>query len=353
MKNGSTYIIFSFLLVCLLSFKTIGQDVHFSQNAAANLYVNPALTGIMDGDYRGVLVYRNQWGSVTAGTPFRTIYGSFDMKFRGGSSNNYLGAGLMIYSDQAGESNMFSTNHIELSAAYNMSITENGVLSAGLIGGVINQGFSESDAQFGSQWNGSEPDPTMASGEVLPNTSVFYPTLGAGLMFYSAMDTRTNLYVGGGVYHINTPTVSFTDVQGRLASKITAQLGGSYKLNRTIDIVPSAFLFLQGKAFGTNFGSLVRYVFEDADSYKGAVEKAFGIGAHLRLVGNQDKAVITDAIIFHCKLDFESFRVGLSYDVNVSALQVATAKRGGFEVSLTYTAGERDQRGGRLECPKF
>ena len=55
------------------------QDVHFSQQYAAPLFVNPAMTGLMQGDVRGSVIYRNQWASAMTGTPFRTIYGSADM----------------------------------------------------------------------------------------------------------------------------------------------------------------------------------------------------------------------------------------------------------------------------------
>lgn len=55
-----------------------GQDIHFSQFYASPLTLNPANTGLFNGNIRGVLNYRNQWNSFA---PFNTYAGSVDMNF--------------------------------------------------------------------------------------------------------------------------------------------------------------------------------------------------------------------------------------------------------------------------------
>ena len=52
---------------------TAQVDPHFSQYYVYPSWLNPALTGIFDGQYRVSGVYRSQWGSIT--TPF-TTYGA-------------------------------------------------------------------------------------------------------------------------------------------------------------------------------------------------------------------------------------------------------------------------------------
>ncbi|RYE11728.1 MAG: type IX secretion system membrane protein PorP/SprF, partial [Sphingobacteriales bacterium] len=48
------------LLLCTA--KSFAQtDPHFSQYYANPLYLNPALTGVIDGDYRATVNFKQQW----------------------------------------------------------------------------------------------------------------------------------------------------------------------------------------------------------------------------------------------------------------------------------------------------
>ena len=49
----------------------MAQDIHFSQFYFSPLNLNPAATGIFDGDYRIAGNHRQQWRSVT--TPYTTF----------------------------------------------------------------------------------------------------------------------------------------------------------------------------------------------------------------------------------------------------------------------------------------
>jgi len=61
---------------------------------------------------------------------------------------------------------------------------------------------------------------------------------------------------------------------------------------------------------------------------------------------------LTDAIIPYVGLDFNSFTLGLSYDVNISSLKTASQSMGGIEISLIYIKRHSDGRKG-VPCPKF
>lgn len=58
--------------VGLLSVSTLKAQVdpHFSQYYMYPSWLNPALTGAFDGDYRVTGIYRSQWGNIT--NPFAT-----------------------------------------------------------------------------------------------------------------------------------------------------------------------------------------------------------------------------------------------------------------------------------------
>jgi len=62
-------------IISLLLFITIGlkaQDPRFSQFYLAPQVLNPAMTGIFDGEYRVTINYRNQWNSILANNAFTT-----------------------------------------------------------------------------------------------------------------------------------------------------------------------------------------------------------------------------------------------------------------------------------------
>ena len=62
------------ILIVLLGTVTLAKaqvDPHFSQYYMHPLWLNPALTGAINGDYRVGVINRNQWSSIT--NAFSTI----------------------------------------------------------------------------------------------------------------------------------------------------------------------------------------------------------------------------------------------------------------------------------------
>jgi hypothetical protein len=60
-------------LVCLflviVNRSAAQTDPHFTQNYTYPMYINPALTGSSDREYRVSSIYRTQWGSIS--NPYR------------------------------------------------------------------------------------------------------------------------------------------------------------------------------------------------------------------------------------------------------------------------------------------
>ena len=54
-----------------------GQDIHFSQFNNTPLIINPALTGVFNGNHRVFLNYKDQWRSI--GAPYKTYAISYDV----------------------------------------------------------------------------------------------------------------------------------------------------------------------------------------------------------------------------------------------------------------------------------
>ena len=84
------FIVAIILWSSLLPRTTVAQvDPHFSQYYAYPLWLNPALTGILDGDYRISADYRNQWANY--GKPFSTAGVSIDA-----ATDKNVGVGLNV-----------------------------------------------------------------------------------------------------------------------------------------------------------------------------------------------------------------------------------------------------------------
>ena len=60
---------------------------------------------------------------------------------------------------------------------------------------------------------------------------------------------------------------------------------------------------------------------------------------------------VNDALIPYIGLEYNGFRFGASYDVNVSSLKTASQSRGGIEISLIYIKRPPGYRG--IPCPSF
>ena len=63
---------------------------------------------------------------------------------------------------------------------------------------------------------------------------------------------------------------------------------------------------------------------------------------------------VSDALIPYVGLDYGSFNLGLTYDVNISNFKVATQTRGGMEISLIYIFKQTDGSAKeKVQCPHF
>ena len=104
------------LSVCLVHYGQT-QDFHLSQYESSAQYLNPALTGAFEGNYRISAHQRSQWASI-ATKPFLTSALSFDMPVQ---KVNNLKAGAFILNNRAGAGNYNVVNFV-LSAAYEFKI---------------------------------------------------------------------------------------------------------------------------------------------------------------------------------------------------------------------------------------
>ena len=312
------------LVACALFFlKSDGQDLHFSQFQNSPLNHNPALTGIFNGDQRFAANYRRQWFEASA--DYLTFSGSYDMKFRRDGARNFWSAGAIFNYDRAGDANL-ATAFLGLNGSYTVGVTNGFLITLGAQAGAGQRSLRTMELTWGNYWNGSSVDPGLGSGEPTFDESNFYFDLGGGINFRLQKSSRTRLDLGVGTFHLNQPEYTFyanPDNPPSLPIRYAFQAYGSLQLLSFLDLQANGLYHTIGPFEEIIFGGLLNIHI----SRKRAREVQLGIGAHVRL---------DDALIPMVQLQYDGWRVGLSYDINTSGFEVATSGRGGPEISVLY-----------------
>ena len=314
------------------------QDIHFSQFQASPLLLNPANTGNYDGDYRVGLHYRNQWSSFIK--PFVTYAGFFDKKFKKELlGKDFWGAGIALYSDKAGTAE-FGTQVVELSLAYHKKLGQDKhLVSVGLQGGVVQKGINYDDLKFGNQYESVFYNSELENQESYVNNSIVYPQIQVGLNWHFKYTEKMKFNAGISMFNLNTPKESFyEESDNKLSTRFTINAGSDIKYSDQISIRPAILISGQTKATEFILGSDIGYKLRDVPMLK--VEALFGI--YYRS---------SDALIFVPGLQYNNYRFGISYDVNLSALREASKGRGAIEISIIYIFNQNEKLGIKRNLP--
>ncbi len=336
-----------FLLIVLLSLSLgslAAQDIHFSQFYSTPLHLNPALTGLMPGNFRASAHYKSQWGSVT--TPYRTMALSVDGSlFRGLIGDDFVGLGGFIYQDKAGDADLTNTQGL-LSASYNKSLNyyQDHFLSFGANIGFGQQSLDYNKLLFDEQFDGDILNPGLSNGESDLRPRYAYFDVSAGLAWFYSPDESTIFYAGLAAAHLNEPDMSFfSDEDDRLYRKFTGYGAIQYQVTANGHIIGRAMYIKQGPSSEINIGALGKFVL--SDRFDELDENALYAGVTYRH---------KDAVVLISRFDYGQIGIGVSYDVNISKLTAASNGRGGFEIALTYNGIFDNGSGDKIiRCPTF
>ena len=337
---------YAFLVCCLFFLPMYGQDIHFSQFQASPLLLNAANTGPTEhfeqnhyADYRVGLNYRNQWSSFIK--PFVTFSGFFDKVFskeliKGG----YLGAGLVLYSDKAGTAD-FTTQSFLGSVAFHMKMGANDehLISVGLQGGLVQKGANYDNLRFGNQYESVNFSSDASNGESLTSNSINYGLFNGGLNWSYRLNSDLKVNAGLSMFNLNSPKESFYESSDNaLNSRMMISAGANYQLSDLISIMPAVLFAGQSKANEFLIGSSMGYKIKDIPLMQ--VTGLFGL--YYRSA---------DAIVLTPGVEYNNYRFGVSYDVNVSSLRTATKMKGALELSLVYIFNDNPQLGIKKSLP--
>jgi type IX secretion system PorP/SprF family membrane protein len=307
-------------------------DPHFSQYYAYPLWLNPALTGVMNGDLRVSGNYKNQWANV--GNGYKT--GAFSADAR---PTDKVGVGLTVLNQAAGDAgfNYFSL-HGSFSYSIQVSNDGNQKVSFGLQAGLINRSFDMNKLQFGSQFNptiGFDPGAATLENFSSNNSTVF--DANAGIFYYDGDPLKdVNVFGGFSVSHLSRPKDPFsTAADGKLPMRFAMHGGVRVKVNSDIDVIPNAIFIQQLKAQVKGVGAYSEIKFQKGAGLIGGFMYRFG-----------------DAAVADVGYHFSNTIIGMSYDFNTSSLTRATAGAGGLELSISYVFHKRIQEPEPI-CPRL
>lgn len=340
-----------FLFCGLISFASMAQDFHLTQFHMSPLTLNPASTGLFNGNWRLTGNYRNQWQSVLPTVPYRTYSGSVDLSLRSGDFNR-LGIGLCFFNDKAGTSQL-TTSNVSLSLSYNMALSRNKdyYLATGLQVALNQKSINYNSLTFGNQYVNSGFDPLYNTGENFTTDHYSFSDASAGVLWYH-LRGRTNQYAGASVFHINRSNLAFiNNDQDKLYTKIVGHGGVQFPIGGKADLLPMILVMKQGPSFELVTGALVKFIL-DQNKNTGFGGTAFYIGPYYRMAGDNYHQVNNDAIILDTKLDVGNITFGLSYDINISGLILGSTGRGGPELAVQYV-GDWGGHKHKIYCPKF
>jgi len=336
-------------LILLLVPKASSQDKHFTQFYASPLTLNPALTGAMDGSYRIGAIYRDQWRQVLD-NPIKTFSMAADLRFeanRKKNSEDAIGLGIMFFNDRVSVID-FSTTQIALSLAYHkaLGINNNQFLTIGMQGGLSQRNVNYSSLQFHDQFNGVSGY-TGISSEFLPANNFAFPDLNVGVNYMAEFAGEGRFFAGASYHHVLRPKISFyenVDGGANMYTKLNAQFSASIPFDRSnrVSIQPRVLAAIQGPHMEINAGTNFRFAM---GQYGGS---ALHFGSWARPVRNNGGFGF-DAVVALFGLEINSMLIGLSYDLNLRALQ-ANQRQGAFEISISYLGNYDNEK---VLCPKF
>jgi type IX secretion system PorP/SprF family membrane protein len=295
-------------------------DPHFSQIYAYPLWLNPALTGVFDGDARFTANFKDQWTGIANG--YQTGAVSADCK-----ATEKVSLGLNLINQVAGSAN-FNYFAAYGTFGYGIAISADGTkkLHFGLQVGFIDRSFDAGLLQFDDQYNPLIGyDPNIASGENFLTTDALIFDSGAGIYYEDTnAGNKVQLFGGASIFHINGAPDPFAAPGIKTVLPVRFNIHGGVKIiaSESLNITPNIIYIRQQQ-------NQVRA----ADVYAELKSKdgnSLILGAMYRL---------DDAVVASFGYHINNIVMGVSYDINTSPLNTVTNGQGGLELSLNYIFG--------------
>jgi type IX secretion system PorP/SprF family membrane protein len=347
----------NFLLVLLLLIITNiqAQDVQFTQYMTVSTYLNPAMSGAFDGNYRVRLINRDQWTNFESKS-LKTLSVLGDIKLplqRNVSISDFIGLGLYYLSDRSRNLD-YNTNEVNIQVSFHklLNRARKNFIAGGLGLGITQKEINYDRLLFADQFNGID-EYNLPTSERLPPNIKAVPDLKAGLYYNVSLNKKLRLQTGVSSFYTLFKNISyysdFDDVDYFGNKKVISALrttvlaNFTYNLNSNTQYFPRMTASFQGPhqfvSIGTNYRK----------SFFSLKETALHAGANLR-VSNSNTSYQPIDLGLMAGFEILNFIIGLSYDFGIRDAAYYQKPTHSFEISLTLI-GDYDNEG--FICPQF
>lgn len=303
-----------------------GQDIHFSQFFFSPQLLSPAEIGNFNADYRLNANQKTQWREVSRPYSTFAVMGDGSLSF----TPEEIAFGIAIMNDNSGDSR-FNTFSVLIGGSYTYTLPNDDrhKLIGGIQTGLTQIRLNYDDLSFNNQYNGVVYDPNLPTGENFARNTRWYLNLNFGLGYRFDIDTRKSVTAGYAGHNLTSPDQSFFNDTGvNLPFRSSIYVTGEWRINEDLDAMP-AFRWMDQSTFTeVILGGAIRYrLIDERSLYRTVFAGYFG------RFGDSGIAMIGAEI--------DAWRLGISYDINVSDLETASRNQGGFEFSLQYLIGRK------------
>jgi type IX secretion system PorP/SprF family membrane protein len=308
---------------CLLnSAFLISQDIHFSNWQMSPLNLNPAQTGLFEGDGRLIFNYRTQWRSVQV--PYNTFSfgGDFNLS-KPLIKGTQEAVGLIFNHDAAGDGKYTVTDFkVPFNHKFSFRKDSGLTIAFGVLAGVSNVKVDPNRLSYDRQWDGDAYNGGLQNGENFQLQSKVYADVALGTVIQKQINQKWLASVGYGISHINQPNISFYNTKGvTLKPRHNESLQLKYSFSN-ISSVMLEYYGNQQQKFRENLAGL---------TYYHTIEPKTGTTVNIGFINRFGDAMITTLGLQH-----NNMRLQGSYDYNYSGFKRATNGRGAFEISFIY-----------------
>jgi len=328
------------LITVLGTTEVKGQDFHYSQFYNAPLSVNPALTGIFNGDERITGSIRDQWRAIPV--PWFNFSVGYDRKFYPKrNKKGFFGAGAFFNYDIQGESHLQLAN-LNLAGSYTRLINSRNLITIGALIGYASRGFNQQDLTWDKFWDPDRfiVDPGLGSGENFDLDRFGFIETSLGLNYRWQKSARTKLDLGIGGFHLTRPKARFITAETQklpirlslygiysreLTNKLDLQVDGLYQRQQTYNewLVGAYLNFYLNQSRGKEF------------------QFRAGLGYRSR-----------SAIYPKIGIEFKNIFIAGSYDIYLNDLAQEHGG-GGPELHIRYIIRHVKPQGKFKACPIF
>jgi type IX secretion system PorP/SprF family membrane protein len=295
------------------------------------LNINPAYTGIIEGDWRWINNFRTQGYYFTQ--PVNTISLSYDRPYY--IYYTQLGVGF-TYTYDALPGITIPSHNFHLSVADLVQVGELSYLGFGMQIGYVYKSRSYNKLTFPSQYDRDIGGFNMAlsNNENLSNGARGYSDyldINVGFLWNYVVD-KYELSTGFAAYHINQPHDYFLQEESqpvpRLKVRSNAHVSVKCPFDNGVFLLPQAYLSFVNKASEFVLGSNVGFTPNTGNPQY----KNISIGAYVR-EGVQRNF---DSFIFLVGFNYNNWITFASFDFDISGLKTEKVFSNAFELSVIY-----------------